>query len=90
MISGGLTRYFQPLDASINKTFKDKLKKRNTKFYMYQKDAKARIAQEDLINWVREIWYDDKLSFGMVSKSFKITGITLALYGSEDEMFIGK
>ena len=35
-----------------------------------------------------EIWYDDKLSSDMVSKSFKTAGITLALDGSEEEMFI--
>ena len=32
MIIGGLTRYLQPLDLSINKPFKDELKKRYTKY----------------------------------------------------------
>ena len=89
MIPGGLARYLQPLDVSINKPFKDELKKKYTKYCMDQQDNKARVTQEDLINWVAEVWYDDKLSSEIISKSFKAAGITLALDGSEDEMFIG-
>ena len=52
-IPGGLTRYFQTLDVSINKPFKDELKK-YTKYFMDQQNIKARVTQEDLINWVAE------------------------------------
>ena len=89
MICGRLSRYFQPLDGSINKPFKDELKKRYTKYCIDQKNTKERVTLKDLINWVRNIWYDDKLTSETVSKSFKITWITLALYRSEDKMFIG-
>ena len=61
LIPGGLTRYLKPLDASINKPFKDELKKRYTKYCIDQKDT-IKDNQKDLINWVGEIWYDDKLS----------------------------
>ena len=37
MIPGGLMRYLQPLDISINKKFKDELKKRYTKYCIDQK-----------------------------------------------------
>ena len=69
MISGGLTRYLQ--DVFINKRFKDELKGRYTKYCIHKKDTKARVTQEDLINWIGEIWYDNKLSSEIVSKSFK-------------------
>ena len=65
--SCGLTRYLQPIDVSISKPFKDELKKRYAKYCIDQKDTKTRIIQEDLINWVGEIWYN-KLSSGMVNK----------------------
>ena len=89
MISGGLTRYLQSLEVSINKLFKDELKKRYTKYCMDQQDIKTTIPQEDLTNRVAEVWYDDKLSSDIINKSFKTSGITLALDGSEDEMLIG-
>ena len=71
MIPGELTRYLQPLDVSINKPFKDELKKRYIKYCIDHKDTKERGTHEDLINWVGEIYYDDKLFYEMVSKSFK-------------------
>ena len=49
MIIGGLVKYLQPLDVSINNPFKDELKKRYTKYCIAQKDTKARVTQEDLI-----------------------------------------
>ena len=71
------------LNVSSNKLFKDELKKSYTQYYIDQKDTKERITQEDLIKLVRKIWYDDKLSSEVVSKSFKTVGITLALNGSK-------
>ena len=42
-----------------------------------------------MINWVEEIWYDDKLSSEMISKSFKTAGITMILDENENKMLIG-
>ena len=50
MISGRLTKYLQPQDVSINKPFKDELKKRYTKYCIDLKDTKTMLMQEDLIN----------------------------------------
>ena len=56
---------------------------------MYRsKDTKERVANEDLINWIGEIYYDDKLSSEMVSKLLKTAGITLALDRNEGKIFI--
>ena len=55
MIPDRLSKYFLPLDVSINKQFKDELKKRYKKYCIDQKDTKASVIQEDLINWVGEI-----------------------------------
>ena len=51
--------YLQPIDVSINKTFKDGLKKSYTKYWIDQKDNKAKVIKEYLINLVGEIWYDE-------------------------------
>ena len=47
------------------------------------------MTQEDLINWIGEIWYGNNLSSEMISKSFKTTGITLILDGSKEIILIG-
>ena len=65
------------------------MKKSYTKYCTNQKDSKARITQEVLINWAGEIWHGNKLPSEMISKSFKIAEITLALDGIEDKMCIG-
>ena len=89
IIPEGLTRYLQPLNVSINKPFKDELKKRYTKYCKDQQVNKARVTQEDLINWVAEVLYYGKLTSEIISKSFKRAEITLVLDKSQDEMFIG-
>ena len=42
IISGGLTRYLQPLDISMNKPFKGESKKYD-KYCIDQKDTKTRV-----------------------------------------------
>ena len=88
MIPGGLTRYLQPLDVSINKPFKDELRKKYTDYWMETKNSNAKVSQNYLINWVWEVWYSKRISSNMIRKSFKEAGITLNLNGNEDEMFV--
>ena len=63
MIPDEIKKYLQPLYVSINKPFKYELKKRYTKYCIDQKDTKTRVTQEDIINYVGKIWYDDRFSF---------------------------
>ena len=50
MIPGGLTKYLQPLDVSINKPFKDELRKKYTDYWIETKNSNAKVSQNDLIN----------------------------------------
>ena len=55
MILNGLTRYFQPLNLSINKLFRDELKKMHIKYCIDQKDTKTRETQGDLLYMFQNI-----------------------------------
>ena len=88
MIPWGLKRYLQPLDVSTNKSFKDELKKSYTKYCMDQQDIKARVIQEDLINWVAKVRYNWKMFSEIINKSFKTAGITLELDRSESKCWL--
>ena len=70
MILGGLTIYLQLLDVSINKLFKDELKKWYTKYCKDQQDIKASATHEVWWNWLQKFWYDDKSFYEIISKSF--------------------
>ena len=88
MISERLQRYLKSLDVSTDKQFKNELKKRDSNNSMDQHDIKARVIQEDLMNWVKEVWYDDKFSSEIINKPFKTEGIIDVLDESENEIFI--
>ena len=64
IIPGGLTRYLQLLDVSINRPFKDELRNKYTDYWMQTK-----ISQHDLVNWVWEVCYSKNISSNMIRKS---------------------
>ena len=88
-IPKGMTCVLQPLDVSINKPFKAHLKNRYIK-YCYDKNSVERVSRELLINWVAEIWWDNNLiSPDIIKNSFKVTGLSNNLDGSENDLFTG-
>ena len=91
-IPGGLTRKLQPLDIGINKPFKEPLRK---KFNLYQQTKIgviltfkiAKIERKMILHKANEIWYSDtEIKKESILNSFKKSGITLKLDGSEDDM----
>ena len=69
MIPGGLTKYLQLLDVSINKPFKDEFRNKYTDYWMQTKNSNAKISQHDLVNWVWEVCYSKNISSNMIRKS---------------------
>ena len=45
-----------------------------TEYCMKQEENNAEVSQEDLINWVAELFYADRLSSEIINKSFKALG----------------
>ena len=89
-IPGGLTRFFQPLDVSINKPFKQALKEKYVDFCLNNasEDAQSKMSRTKMIQCICDIWYDEKIiSKEMVYKSFRVTGIGNKLDRSEDPLF---
>jgi len=90
VIPAGLTSVCQPLDVSINKPFKDNMRKEWHE-WMSQGGAgetaagnlkRARIS--DVCKWVKHAW--DAVSNEIIFNSFKKCAISNMLDGSEDDM----
>ena len=78
----------QPLDVSVNKPLKSYVTDLWMD-YMYKNDAgKAKPpSKQQIVDWVVEA--QSKISRELVAKSFKVTGLTTNLDGSEDHMING-
>ena len=90
VIPGGLTGVLQPLDVSLNKPFKDGLRRRwkdwiGSGQQTFTKSNNMRAADLRLCaTWVKESW--DDIPKEMIIKSFKKCCISNAMDGTEDDM----
>jgi hypothetical protein len=90
VIPGGLTSALQPLDVSVNKQFKDNVRKLYTQWMakgghdLTPTGKIRRPSTEMTCDWIVRAW--NVVLTKIITKRFLKTGITNALDGSEDEM----
>lgn len=90
VIPGGLTSVLQPLDVSLNKPFKDNLRKLYVEWMASGEPCFTptgrikRPSMELMCQWIGEAW--DMISPKIVVRSFKKTGISNDLDGTEDDI----
>lgn len=94
VIPAGLTSICQPLDVTINKPFKDHLRK---EWHLWMIEGGAGITAagnlrraklSDVCGWVKRAW--EKIPDEMIIKSFKTCNISTSLDGSDDEISEGE
>lgn len=89
VIPGGCTSVLQPLDVSLNKPFKTKMRELWTNWMINrEKEFTAggnlkRPSYSVIIGWIKEAW--DSVSTDIVCHSFKKCGISNNMDGSEDD-----
>ena len=89
VIPGGLTSLVQPLDVSINKLFKDMMRKEWNEWMIggektYTKGGSMRAAtMPEVCQWIIDSW--NKVKVETIQKAFKKCGISNALDGTEDD-----
>ncbi|EXX73263.1 hypothetical protein RIR_jg12104.t1 [Rhizophagus irregularis DAOM 181602=DAOM 197198] len=90
IIPGGLTSRLQPIDVSLNKSFKAKMRHlydhwMNEAIKEYTPSGKIKRPSYSLVaNWVKESW--DAIDTNLIIRSFKCCGVSNAMDGTEDDL----
>lgn len=89
VIPGGLTGMLQPLDVSVNRPFKVEFRRLYTEWMAsgsHEQTPTGRLKRAPLaavLGWVLSAW--NSVSTDVVTRSFKVTGISNSLDGAEDD-----
>ena len=87
-IPAELTRYFLPLDASVNKLFKTALKEKYINFFFEKGDDNQKISRSKIIEFICSVWYDNNIiTRDIIYNSFRCTVIANKINGIEDSLF---
>ena len=81
----GLTSVLQPLNVSINKLFKDGIRNKFAEYLIKNKDIPNKVNREDIIKWIADVWYSDKIiSKISIINTFKACDILNNIHKNND------
>ena len=89
VIPGGMTSMLQPLDVSINKPFKDRMRKKWQEWMLAGEHTFTagghiqKVELDEICRWISAAWND--IPTEMIAKSFHKCCITNAMDGTEGE-----
>lgn len=83
-----MTRFYQPIDISINKSFKTVLREKYINFCIESGANNIKISRSNMKKFICDTWYSVIIiSKEIIWKSFKVTRLTNKFDHSEDSLF---